>query len=57
MGARCCNVRSNADLTIDDQLNYLDQEDLWLRQNIEYQKKKIKNKQEKRYLLLLINSI
>ena len=55
MGARCCNFRSNGDLTIEDQLNFLDQEDSWLRQNIEYQKKKIKNKQEKRYFLLLIN--
>lgn len=44
MGTQCCN--QNKELTLEDQLNYLDQEETWLRQTIEYKKKKIKGNQE-----------
>lgn len=46
MGGKCCNIRGDKELTIDDQINFLDQEDIWLRQSIEYHKKRIKHKSE-----------
>jgi hypothetical protein len=46
MGNFCIRYGNFKELTLEDHINYLDQEDAYLRQTIEHQKKKIQSKMD-----------
>ena len=41
MGGQCCSSMNSNVLTLDDHLSYIEQEDIYLRQTIDYNSKQV----------------